>query len=112
MLGLSRAQAGQVSTGAGTAVGSNVAAGAGLDVVVAHVAAVGGLVPQLIAIDDGAWCLTGDGQVSARVVGLDDAVAGPGPGATVQTIGLDGIGIGQGESQSGGQGENRQLHFV
>lgn len=88
----------------------NVAAGTGLDIVVAHVAAVRGLVPELVAVDVGAGGLAGDAEVGSALVGLDDAVAGARTGAAVEIVSVDGIGAGQGQGNGCGEGEEREVH--
>lgn len=115
VLGLSSTQAGQVTAaaaaaGAAIAVLGNVVAGAGLDVVVAHVATVGGLVPELITVDVCASGLAGDAEVGSALVGLDDAVVGARTGAAVEIVSVDGIGTGQGQGNGCGDGEEREVH--
>lgn len=117
VLGLGSTQTGQVTTAAAAAAGGatiavlgNVAAGAGLDVVVAHVAAVGGLVPEFVTVDVGAGGLAGDAEVGSALVGLDDAVVGAGTGAAVEIVGVDGVGAGQGQGNGCGEGEEGEMH--
>ncbi len=116
VLGLHRVEAGEVAaaaaaTGAAAAaLGRHVARGAGLDVVVGDVAAVGGLVPERVAIDAGAWGLAGDLDVGTLLVGLDDLVAGAGTRAAVEGVGLDWVGAHHGHGGHEGENEERELH--
>lgn len=81
------------ATGA-AALGLHVPVGAGLDVVVGDVAAVGGFVPDAVSADDGAFALAADCDAVAFLVGFLHGVAGAGAGATVDGCAGDGVGEG------------------
>lgn len=100
---------GGLRRGAGAFV-LDVAAGAGLDVVVGHVAAVGSLVPDAVSVDGGAFSLAGDGDVLVLFEGLDDGGAGVGLGPAVDGGAGDGIGFGEGAEREGIRGESDELH--
>lgn len=109
--GYARARATAATASAATiAVLGHVVAGAGLDVVVGHVAAVRGLVPKLVTVDVGAGSLAGDGKVGAALVGLDDAIVGTRTRAAVEVVSVDGIGAGQRQSNGCGEGEEGEVH--
>jgi hypothetical protein len=96
--------------GAGaTALVRDIAVAARLDVVVGHVAAIGRLVPDAVALHVGAGRLAGDLDVGALAVGLLDAVVGAGPGAAVDRVAGDEVRAGG--SQGGGEsGDGEELH--
>lgn len=97
MLGLGGCEAGEVSTGAATAAAAaflgDIAAAPGSDIVVGNVAAVGGLVPKLVAIDGCTGRLTGDCNVRSFIVALDYGVRGSWARAAVDGVASDGVGI-------------------
>lgn len=74
-----------------------------LDVVVGDVAAVSGLVPERIAVDGLSGRLALELDVVALVVCSHNLVAGRWPGATVDAVGLDGVGTDRGN----GRGERK-----
>jgi len=104
-------------SGAGTragararALGGDITIGAGLDIVIGHIAAVRGLVPKLIAVDAGASGLAGDLDIGALGVGLFDRVAGARTRAAVDIVArdpitLDKAGEGQGLKEARDDGE-------
>ena len=98
------------ATRAAAALCGNVVASASQDVVVGHIAAVGGLVPEGVSVDVRARGLAGDAELGTLSVGLHDAVAGTGTRATVEAIGLDGVGAGQGQSNGCGQSKGSEVH--
>ena len=97
VLSLDRVQAGQVAAAAAaaaaaaTALARDVAVFARLHVVVGDVAAIGCLVPDVVAEHVGAGGLAGDLDVVALRVGLDDLVAGAWAGAAVHGGTGDGV---------------------
>ncbi len=76
----------------GAAFSDHKVAATRLDVVVCDVAAVGGLVPEGVAVDGLPASLARELDVDALGVGLDDLVAGAGAGAAVDAVGFDGVG--------------------
>lgn len=97
MLGLGGCETGQVSTAAATAAAvaflGDIAAAPGSDIVVGNIAAVGGLVPDFVAVHGGAGGLAGDCNIGTLLVALDYRVRGPWTRAAVDDIAGDGIGI-------------------
>lgn len=77
VLGLSLVEPGEVSTAAATATTAaiaplgDIAVGAGLDIVVGYVAAVRGLVPDIVAIDTSAGGLAADRDIGSQLVGFE-----------------------------------------
>lgn len=63
----------------------------GSDIPVGDVAAVGGLVPEGVAVDAFAVCLARELDFVAAVVLLDHLVASAGAGATVDAVAFDGV---------------------
>jgi hypothetical protein len=90
---------------------------AGLDIVVGHIAAVRGLVPDVVAVDVVAVGLAGELDVGGPGVGFDDRAGSRGLRTAVERVGVgQGIRCGRDQSYGGGQKRERsddgKLHCV
>lgn len=119
MLGLGGCETGQVSTAATTAAAATAAAAAflgdiatapGSDIVVGNIAAVGGLVPDFVAVHGSASSLAGNCNIGSLLVALDDRVRGPWTRAAVDDIAGDGIGIDDWRDGGKCECQNRSEH--
>lgn len=119
MLGLGRCKTRQIAaaittittTTAAVAFLGNVAGATCFHVVIGNVAAIGGLVPDAVALDVGAGSLAGDCNVGALLVGFDHGVRGSWAGAAVDGVSGDGVCVDNGGEECEGEGHELEMHL-
>lgn len=84
------------SAAAGAAFVGDIAGAASFDVVIGHVAVIGGFVPKAVALDVGAGGLADNFDVFAPFVAFHDGVVCSWAGAAVDGVPCDGVGADRG----------------